>query len=97
MLPVVVTNAAGAEIFEARDWYEARHRGLAQRFDADLDAVISRIAENPLQFGLIHKTARRAMLRRFPYGVFFRVLPDRVQIIAFLHTSRDPRRWRQRA
>jgi hypothetical protein len=49
-----------------------------------------------LQFDLVHKEARRAMLRRFPYGVFFRVLSDRVQVIACLHTSRDPHRWQGR-
>lgn len=70
-LPVFVTVAARAEIIAARDWYEVRQRGLALRFDAELDAVIDRISENPLQFPLVRKEARRAMLRRFPYGVFF--------------------------
>jgi plasmid stabilization system protein ParE len=95
-LPVVFTIAARAEIIVARDWYEARRQGLALQFDAELEAVIVRISESPLQFRLVHKEARRAMLRRFPYGVFFRVLSDRVQVIACLHTSRDPHRWQGR-
>jgi len=66
---------------------------LAEQFDTDLEAVIARIGENPRQFRLIRGKARRAIFRHFPYGIFFRILPDRVQVVACLHTSRDPRRW----
>lgn len=93
MTPVVFTITARAEMLDARDWYEKERSDLVQRFDADLDAVVARISENPLQFRLIRGEARRAMLRHFPYGVFFRVLPDHVQVVACLHTRRDPRQW----
>ena len=96
MLPIVFTRAARIEILDAHGWYAARGQILAQRFAAELDAVITRISEKPLQFRLIQGDGRRAMMRRFPYGVFFRILSDRVQIIACLHTSRDPRQWQNR-
>ncbi|MDB5359198.1 MAG: plasmid stabilization system protein [Rhodospirillales bacterium] len=93
MLPVFFTASARTEILEARDWYEAQQSHLAQQFDTDLEAVVLRISENPLQFRIVSNKVRRALLRQFPYGVFFRILTDRVHVIAYLHTRRDPRRW----
>ena len=39
---------------------------------------------------------QRGLLRRFAYGLFFRVLPDTIQLLAGLHTSRAPVNWQQR-
>jgi len=39
---------------------------------------------------------RRALLGDFPYVVVFRVSGDVVEVIAFFHTSRNPRRWQER-
>jgi plasmid stabilization system protein ParE len=93
MLPVFFTASARTEILEARDWYEAQQSHLSQQFDTDLEAVVLRISEKPLQFRIVSNKVRRALLRQFPYGVFFRILADRVHVIAYLHTCRDPRRW----
>ena len=40
---------------------------------------------------------RPAKLRRFPYVVYYRVLADRIEVLAVLHGSRDPRIWQGRA
>ena len=95
-LPVVFTVAARADTLDAIDWYEARQGGMGKSFAGELDDITTRIGTNPLLFPVVRRGVRRAVLRRFPYGVFFRVLPDRVQVIACLHTSRDPRRWEAR-
>lgn len=36
------------------------------------------------------------MVRRFPYGIFYRVSDGVVTVIAILHLSRDPESWQQR-
>jgi hypothetical protein len=36
---------------------------------------------------------RRALVRRFPYAIFYRVLGDTVIVEGFLQGSRDPRVW----
>lgn len=43
------------------------------------------------------QSVRPAKLRRFPYVVYYRVLPDRIEVLAILHGSRDPRVWQGRA
>lgn len=95
-LPVRFTLAAQAEVTEAQDWYEAQLPGLGTQFRAELDRTVQRIAANPLQFRRVLQDVRRARLRRFPYGLFFRVEPDGVLVIACFHASRDPQRWQQR-
>jgi toxin ParE1/3/4 len=95
-LPVVFTAAARADILDAVEWYEARQSGLGRRFIADLEALTVRMGGNPLQFPVMHNGVRRGALRRFPYGVFFRALPEQVQVLACFHTSRDPIQWQRR-
>jgi hypothetical protein len=48
--PVRFTEAARAELIDARDWYEAEVPGLGRRFRAEIDNVVGRMADNPRQF-----------------------------------------------
>jgi plasmid stabilization system protein ParE len=96
MAGVVFTAAAEEDIAEAVDWYEVQAPGVGARLIDELGAVVRRLVNNPLQFPIAHKDVRRALVRRFPYAVFFRVLDGSVEVIGCFHTSRDPRRWRSR-
>jgi hypothetical protein len=52
---------------------------------------------NPGQFPVVHKSIRRAILRRFPYALMFIVEPDdALTVIACFHGSRDPGHWQKR-
>ena len=88
--------AARLEVIEAQDWYEAEVRGLGARFRAEVDYQISRIAANPLHFPEMLADVRRARVRRFPYGLFFRPLQDAIYVVACFHSSRDPMIWQSR-
>ena len=55
------------------------------------------MSANPLQFPIFHKNVRRALLRRFPYVLFFVIEDDdRLLVIAGIDSSRDPAHWRKR-
>jgi len=95
-LRVVLRPDAHAEIAEARDWYEARRVALGAEFIAEFDAVIGRIAERPAMYARVSGETRRAVLRRFPYAVYFRVLDDAIVVLAVVHGHRHPRVWRSR-
>ena len=91
------TTAAEIDIEEAFDWYRTHATpGVSQRLVAELRAATERITENPVQFPTVHKDCRRALLRRFPYALFFRVREDDIQVLACFHVRRDPRGWRAR-
>lgn len=70
--------------------------GLGERFLAAVGDAVALIAESPLQFAVLHRETRRVLLRRFPYGVYYRMLDGRVLVVACIHARRDARHWRNR-
>lgn len=95
MAEVIVRPGAQADIREAALWYESRRPGLGSEFTLRFDALVERIAQNPLQFPEIGSGVRRALLQRFPYAIYFLVAADPV-VIAVLHQRRHPDTWKQR-
>ncbi len=94
---VIFTPAARADLVDARDWYEHEAPDLGRIFLSAVDVVIERIRSNPRQFPVVHKSVRRALLRRFPYALMFVIeSDDALTVIACFHGSRDPIRWQQR-
>ena len=96
-LPVVLRDEAAAEFDEAFDWYEARRTGFGSVFAAEVQKVFDSIAANPLMQRVVFADIHKAVVRRFPYCVFYRPHADRVEVIAVFHTSRDPNIWQGRA
>jgi plasmid stabilization system protein ParE len=97
MTRLLVRSAAEADIADAARWYEARAVGLGADFLRALDVTLSEIQRMPERFPVVRGTCRRALLRRFPYAVYFVPTAEVIQVIACLHASRNPQRWQQRA
>lgn len=93
---LIIRPEAEAELAEAFEWYEERVQGLGSEFLISVDAAVHAIVRKPQQFAKVHKTVRRALLRRFPYAVFFLVEGTRIIILAFFHVKRDPKQWQER-
>ena len=95
-MSLFVRPAAGADIEEAFVWYEGQRPGLG---DDSLDAirtVFEVLEESPRRYRVVHRDTRRANLRRFPYGVFYRMIRSEVVVLAIIHLHRDPAHWRNR-
>jgi plasmid stabilization system protein ParE len=69
---------------------------LGAEFALELDALFDRIAHNPNQFPEVEEGVSRALLRRFPYAVYFVREERACAIIAVLHQHRRPDSWRTR-
>lgn len=78
------------------DWYDSQRQGLGRQFREAVDAVIARISDNPLVYPERYREARRAVLRRFPYVLWYRPLESVVVVLACVHGRRDPRAIRAR-
>lgn len=94
---LIVQPEAEADLDEAFRWYEARHERLGHEFLEEASHTFARIAEQPLRYALIHRKARRALLRRFPYVVLYVARGEQVFVLAVLHQRRNPRLERVRA
>lgn len=95
-LPVFIRRAAELDLERAEDWYDGQRPGLGREFRDAVDAVIARIAANPLAYPDRYRGARRALLRRFPYVLWYRVSATLVIVLACVHGKRDPRVMRAR-
>jgi plasmid stabilization system protein ParE len=96
MKQVIFRREARADALDAYRWYEKQEPGLGAEFREELRATIERIRGRPLAYRVLHRDTRRARLRRFPFGVFYRDYPEAVVVIAVMHSSRHPKRWKQR-
>ena len=70
--------------------------GLGKRFLGRLEETFARIADNPTIYAVVYKNARRAIVRRFPYSVYFRIEESGVKIEAVIHNKRHSRTWKSR-
>jgi plasmid stabilization system protein ParE len=95
-LPIVWIPEADADLKEALAWYEGIHPDLGVRFALAVDAVVEVMARSPLAFQMVHAEIRRAGVKRFPYGLLFKVESHRIVVIACMHGRRNPRRWQLR-
>jgi len=69
---------------------------LGIEFIAEIALAIERIAAEPYSYPELHKDVRRALVRRFPYKLWFRLTDSRVTVIACTHAARAPRYVTQR-
>jgi plasmid stabilization system protein ParE len=93
---VIFRPQAEEEARAARRWYEDQVPGLGARFAGEIEEVFQRIASNPSEFPTVHGEIRRAVLRRFPFGIYFRIYQQDIVVLAVMHGRRHPRRWQSR-
>jgi plasmid stabilization system protein ParE len=81
---------------DALAWYERDRPTLALEFLAELRASFDRIADGPFRYPHLRSGVRRALVKRFPYAVYFTVEDDVILVVAVVHTSRNPAAWQRR-
>jgi plasmid stabilization system protein ParE len=87
---------AEAELLEAAQFYEQRVPGLGDRFLNEFDATVAEIQQAPERWPVIEGDLRRHVMRRFPYGIYYRVLGEELRVLVVKHHSRHPDYWRYR-
>lgn len=87
------SSRALREIGEAQEWYELQSSGLGEEFIAAMELQIKRLEQAPLLYAEVIPGVRRALLPRFPYGLFYAVRGNLVHVLAVLHDARNPKRW----
>jgi plasmid stabilization system protein ParE len=91
--PVRFKPSADRDVENAFGWYEERRPGLGDEFLEEVDAAVTRIAENSRAHQSVRGRIRRAVLHRFPYLLFYVIDPQEIVVLACMHASRDPESW----
>ena len=95
-MSLLIRPAAAADIDEAFVWYQRQRLGLGVEFLDAVGAALQSLAEHPLQNPVIHRNSRRLLLRRFPYGLYYRVYEENIVVVACMHGRRAPSKWKRR-
>ena len=77
-------------------WYENELPGLGLEFLDELRFTYDRIVHGALKYQDLRSGVRWALLRRFPYAVYFAVEADVIVVLPVLHANRDPAEWQKR-
>jgi plasmid stabilization system protein ParE len=93
---LVVAPEARSDIAEAYAWYEEHRPGLGEEFLSSVDACLEGIRRQPEMNPLAHDVYRRALIRRFPYAIFYAHSEAKVTVYSLFPTSRNPDKWRHR-
>ena len=93
---VILDPEARCEFDEAYDFYESRRAGLGERFANAVQIVFARISLNPRLHGVVVQNVRRAVVRSYPYCVYYREEQSMIRVLAVFHMSRNPASWMKR-
>lgn len=93
---VALSADARHDMRGAADYYDRQRDGLGERYLREVVDALDVIVERPLSFPIVHRDMRRATLRHFPHGVFFRIQRETIRVMAVVDMRRHPRTWRQR-
>ena len=93
---ILVWPEAEADLSDAYAWYEDKVRDLGDDFLDEVRRTLGLIRENPFLYQEVEQGVHRALVRRFPYSVYFFVSIDLITVVAVLHLSRRPGTWKNR-
>jgi plasmid stabilization system protein ParE len=96
VIPYTFHSEAAAEFAAAALRYESQQTALGNSFVDAVQRVISLIREYPDMGTPVGRSVRRAVVRRFPYAVIYRVESGAIFIIAIEDVRRSPGYWRHR-
>ncbi len=96
MATLIYDPLALFEIRDAASYYEECREGLGRAFLVEIERDTQRLAANPLLYRSIGGGFRRCLVKRFPYGIIYRIDNDTIFIAAVMHLKREPGYWKKR-
>jgi plasmid stabilization system protein ParE len=85
---VILSPDAKEHVRSAIRWYADHQSHLRFRFKAELRTTLRRVVQNPYLFPLGEDQIRRALMRHFPYTIYFRLNGELVNVIGVIHQRR---------
>jgi plasmid stabilization system protein ParE len=93
---VVVRAKAESDMLAAARWYEEQNPGLGTEFLRAAETCIAAVDRNSHMYAVVYKDIRRALFRRFPYGLFFLLSDETTTVIACFHGRQSLARLKHR-
>jgi len=87
---------AERELDEAVEYYEDIEPGLGYDLSVEIYSAIQRAVAYPRAWPVLDGEVRRALVRRFPYGVLYSEEEGTLLVIAVMNLHRAPGYWKGR-
>jgi len=87
--------SAAEDLAEGYAWYEQEAQ-LGNDFLTAVEHALESITRHPRSHAIAVRNVRRALMRRFPYSIFYEEATDGIVVRAIFHNARKPSRWRRR-
>jgi len=84
------TELARIESAEAYEWYAQPTIKMGAEYLNDIERTESFLKSNPLIYAKVEGNIRRAVLKRFPYSLFYTVEENTVTVLSCFHQNREP-------
>lgn len=95
-MKVRFTEAAHADLEEARAFYGKRRREARIGFNREVRRAITVLRDHPEAGGPAGKTAREYVIDVYPYTLVYYLTDGEIVIAAVAHHSRNPEFWHPR-
>ena len=88
---VLILSEAEHDIDKAFIWYELNQIGLGKKFYESVDKSVHLIQKSPFSCEEIYKGLRRFVIRKFPYGIYYKVNIEKceIHIVGVIHFKRS--------
>ena len=93
---VIYTEEADDDVVAHYHWYESREPGLGEDFLRCVEACVLGIQRHPRLYPVVIDDFRRALVRRFPFEIFYEPTEDSIVVYSVFHSSQDPQKWQAR-
>lgn len=93
MLKFSVSDFAERDIQSIVDYYDKIDPALSDRFLDEIDDCFSRIVDLSEGYQKRYKEFRIAFLKKFSFGVYYKIYESELVVTAVLHTSQSMSKW----
>ena len=79
-----------ADVVEAAQYYVGQSGELGEAFLNEVDTCVQQIVDHPTRQRIICGDIRCRRLKRFPFGLYYRLTTGGIQIVTVKHQRRHP-------
>lgn len=90
---IFVRKEAEQDIRDSFDYYKRISPKLGYDFVSRTDEIIAQVALTPFLYQLVHRDIRRALLKQFPIGLYFKIRDEQIIVLAVMDSRRAPKNW----
>ncbi len=97
MTQAAFLDEAREEMLLTAEYYESKVPGLGADFLHQVQLALRQVLSFPEAGAQADAQTRRFLVKRFPFGVLYRIEPERIVVVAVADLRRKPGYWRDRA